>query len=115
MLTKDFIAGFICGEGSFSQWEITQKERTYKVFRFCISQHEKEILLLQEIKESIGYGTVRKKSSPKNNPVYIEYIITKTTDLINFFKLFSPHLKGTKKEQALKWYKDLKGNKKLNL
>lgn len=70
MLTKDFIAGFICGEGSFSQWGITLKSQKYKVFRFCISQHEKETLLLQKIKETIGYGTVRKKSSPKNNPVY---------------------------------------------
>jgi len=49
MLTKDFIAGFICGEGSFSQWETTIKNRKYKVFRFCITQHKKETLLLEEI------------------------------------------------------------------
>jgi hypothetical protein len=107
MLSKGFIAGFISGEGSFSQWVISRGNKTYKVFRFCITQHEKELSLLHEVRDSLGYGVVRKKSSPKNNPVYIEYMITRTRDLIKFFKEISPFLRGTKKNQAELWYNDL--------
>jgi hypothetical protein len=107
MLTRAFIAGFICGEGSFSQWEISQAGKSYKVFRFCITQHQRELALLQELRDSLGYGIVRKKSSPKNNPVYIEYMISRTKDLIKFFKEISPFLEGYKKGQADRWYQDL--------
>lgn len=107
MLSKGFIAGFICGEGSFSQWNVTYKGRPYKIFRFCITQHERALSLLQEIKESIGYGSIRKKSSPKKNPVFVEYMITHRQDLVKFFNEISPFLKGYKKDQAFQWYQDL--------
>lgn len=107
MLTKEFIAGFVCGEGSFSQWKVTYNEKQYKVFRFCITQHEREVGLLQELRDSLGYGIVRKKSSPKNNPIFVEYMITRTRDLIKFYNWLSPFLKGNKAKQAVQWYQDL--------
>jgi len=107
MLSKAFIAGFICGEGSFSKWDTNCSGKSYKAFRFCITQHQKELSLLEEIRGSLGYGIVRKKSSPKDNPVYIEYMITRTNDLIQFFKEIHPFLKGNKKIQAELWFQDL--------
>ena len=113
MLTKEFIAGFICGEGSFSQWDIKVKEKSYKVFRFCITQHKSQLPLLEEIKQSLGCGLVRRKSSPKNNPIYAEFLITKTDELIRFYKMIFPHIKGFKKDQAAQWFSDLTKYKNL--
>lgn len=107
MLTKQFIGGFVCGEGSFSQWSIARKEKSYKVFRFCITQHQREMSLLEEMRDTLGYGTVRRKSSPKNNPIFVEYMICRTPDLVKFFNDISPFLIGFKKEQATKWFQEL--------
>ena len=112
MLSKDFIAGLVCGEGGFSKWQIIQHGRVYRVHRFTITLHEVDLPLLLELKESLNYGTVRRKSSPKDNPVYTEYMITRFADLVKFVEEISPFLVGNKKKQCDDWYKDLINYKK---
>ncbi len=107
MLSKDFIAGLVCGEGGFSSWKVTIKERSYPVFRFSITLHQVDLPLLNELKQTLKYGTVRKKSSPKDNPVYAEYMITRWQELMKFVDDFGPLLKGYKRQQCYTWYDKL--------
>ncbi len=111
-MTKEFIAGFFCGEGCFSRWDIKVKNRPYQAWRICITSHEKDIKLLEEIKECLGYGIVRRKTSPKDHPVYVEYIITRFKEIDRFIKEIGPHLKGYKKRQCEEYYNSLVTYKK---
>lgn len=111
-MNKDFISGFFCGEGCFARWNVKVKNRPYQIWRICITAHERDIGILKEIREHLGYGVVRRKSSPKANPVYVEYIITRFKEIIKFIEEIGPLLIYHKKRQCEEFYADILKYKK---
>jgi hypothetical protein len=74
-LNPQWLTGFVAGEGSFSASPYNLKIKAYRA-RFFISQHKRDLVLLEHIASYLGTGTVYKTgiftynyevSSYKNN------------------------------------------------
>lgn len=95
ILSPDWVAGFVDGEGCFYIGIYKHPEMTvgYQVLpEFRIVQHYKNIKVLYSLKRFFGYGVVR-----KNHDDRYELIIRDTNQLIKVVEFFQKHpLKTTK-------------------
>jgi len=78
----NWLAGFITGESNFGVY--IQKSNTkigHQVrLKFIISQHERDIKLMNLLKQYLECGEIYKKGSEKK---VVELVITKITDITN--------------------------------
>lgn len=83
-LSKDWIVGFVDGEGCFSFSKIKNKELTFGhqiQGEFTVVQHKRDIVLLHKLKDYFGCGSVGKNHGDryhyrvKNNDLLLDKII----------------------------------------
>jgi len=84
------VAGFVSGDGNFDVRVInSSKNKTgYQVYlRFRISQHEKDIKLMELLIKKFGSGTIEKNSKDQVVNLTISKFSEITNVIIPFFEL----------------------------
>ncbi len=108
MVTFEFIAGYFCGEG----WFYVQKIRgKYKGFSLGVDTHKRDLTLLKTIKQTLGYGYIRRKVLRDRERDHIQYVVAQYNDILRFIDTVGPYIIGYKKEQFLRWHKELSSYK----
>jgi hypothetical protein len=93
-----YLAGFIDGDGSIIAQMVRRKDY---VFRFQIrlaiqiTQHKKRRHSLEDIRQIIGYGTIRDRGNVS------DYVITEARCVYSFLKQLSPFLRFKKRQANL--------------
>nr|YP_010130207.1 LAGLIDADG endonuclease [Clavaria fumosa]QPZ51109.1 LAGLIDADG endonuclease [Clavaria fumosa] len=102
----NWVAGFVSGDGNFDVRVLNSNKNKigYQVYlRFRISQHEKDLKLMELLKKYLGSGTIEKNSKDQ----VVSLTISKFSDITNkitpFFEL-NPLL-GVKQLDYLDWCK----------
>ena len=103
-MNKDFIAGFICGEGCFT-FRIYQTTKASAVFSICLSDRDSELLELivkeLEIKKSKNIMSIMKEKDSevcytKGNVLYQLVGLENNIKIVEYFE---GHLYGQKLRQ----------------
>jgi hypothetical protein len=91
-----YLAGFIDGDGSIIAQMVPRKDYVYRFqirLTIQITQHKKRRYHLEDIRQMIGYGTIRDRGNVS------DYVLTETRCVYSFLKQLSPFLR-LKKRQA---------------
>ena len=127
MLSKDYILGFIEGEGCFSiaigkyidrkprQGKWTSNKKNPRLFRispsFRITNAEVNLPLLEEIKSTLGFGATYVQKRSEKNPSYSNmayYYTNSFEEALKVKEYFSPtDFKTTKGKDFVLWGKCL--------
>lgn len=98
MNTHDFLAGLICGKGSFICAKNGEKSLS---FRFVITMHQRDHTLLKLLQGELGCGQI---NFYKSVPEGVVFVVANRKDIytkvIPYFKYC---LLGYKREQFYKW------------
>lgn len=97
-LSDEWIAGFFSGEGYVN----SQMVGKYKAFSVCISQHERNVSLMDSIRASLNMGCVTKR---KTNACH--WRVHKQKDVERFCLTFIPLVHGHTKKKLEGLYRDL--------
>ena len=116
-LTKDWIVGFIEGEGSFySQKQKHYKDKEYVYPRFSISQKDKEIL--EKVRDFLEMGHITKHKSSyqgKNlkNPQNKKYDscyklqVQNKKDCKKLANMLEGNIRSKARKEDFEWWKEL--------
>ena len=104
-LDGNWISGFVDGEGCFHVAinKLSKMTCGYQVLpEFRIVQHERDVGLLQRIRQELGVGVVR-----RNHGSIVELRVRKLEELNRIVEYFKQHLLHSKKKQDFAHFSDV--------
>jgi hypothetical protein len=104
MLSKNWIAGFTDGEGSFGTWIGIRHKKIATVPSFRIRLHYKDKNILEKIQKTIGVGTINYYTykQKNNSPCYV-FSVDGKKDCLKLRNFFGCSLQSKKKKDFILW------------
>ncbi len=106
ILSNEFIAGLIVGEGSFFWTTNKRKDKRIRIPVFSIGFHIRDFDLVVNIKYSLGLKD-RVYEYYHNNRHYVRFLVRDFEGLRKIIINIYPYLAGYKKLQFIEWFKEL--------
>jgi len=94
LMNKDFLAGFICGEGCFTFL------KNYPVFSLTLGVDDMELLF--NIKKFVGFGNIGLQKL-KGDYKSCCFRVSGVSKCLRLAKILEGNMQGVKSEQFLKW------------
>lgn len=102
IFTREWVAGFMCGEGFFYCQHIGK----YEAYSLGVCMHNRDECILKGLKAMYG-GTIQYRKRDT-----VQWRILSTKEIVRFSEDIGPLLYGYKKEQFNKWWSEFMAYKK---